>query len=257
MSSKSEPELEHCKKLAEYVTMARQNFLGLVVSQGKMQKTVKVRVERKVFNKKINKELFHRRDYLVHDEGGISREGDLVRIEATRPLSKRKFFAIAEIIRNKGQQFALYESEAQLSVAKEETQKAKEFLDKRSARESKSNEKTTLLQDIKIIQDALSKGSTPKELSQIKERYGIQEFSQETVRELLQLDISEIELNLQKQRHVIDSIQSQTSELLLDDLKCNQFLKDHGVDDPLSLKKNIKKNLLRKHVMLDLQQSSQ
>ena len=114
--------------------MARQNFLGLVVSQGKMQKTVKVRVETKVFNKKINKELFHRRDYLVHDEGEISREGDLVRIEATRPLSKRKFFAIAEIIRNKGQQFALYESEAQLSVAKEEAQKAKEFLDKRSVR---------------------------------------------------------------------------------------------------------------------------
>ncbi|CAI1674494.1 hypothetical protein SEUBUCD646_0M03250 [Saccharomyces eubayanus] len=236
--------------------MARQNFLGLVVSQGKMQKTVKVRVETKVFNKKINKELFHRRDYLVHDEGGISREGDLVRIEATRPLSKRKFFAIAEIIRNKGQQFALYESEAQLSVAKEETQKAKEFLDKRSARESKLDEKTTLLQDIKIIQDALSKGSTPKELSEIKERYGIKEFSPETVRELLKLDISELEVNLEKQRGVIDSIQSQTSELLSDDLKCNQFLKDHGVDDPLSLKKNIKKNLLRKHVMLDLQQSS-
>lgn len=121
--------------------MARQNFLGLVVSQGKMQKTVKVRVETKVFNKKINKELFHRRDYLVHDEGEISREGDLVRIEATRPLSKRKFFAIAEIIRNKGQQFALYESEAQLSVAKEEAQKAREFLDKRSVRENKLNEK--------------------------------------------------------------------------------------------------------------------
>ena len=58
--------------------MARQNFVGLVVSQGKMQKTVKVRVESKVFNKKINKELFHRKDYLVHDEGGISREGRCV-----------------------------------------------------------------------------------------------------------------------------------------------------------------------------------
>lgn len=78
--------------------MARQNFLGLVVSQGKMQKTVKVRVETKVFNKKINKELFHRRDYLVHDEGEISREGDLVRIEATRPLSKRKFLPLQKLL---------------------------------------------------------------------------------------------------------------------------------------------------------------
>ena len=36
-----------------------------------------------------------------------------------------------------------------------------------------------------------------------------------------------------------------------------QFLKDHGVEDPLTLKKNIKKNLLRKHVMMDMQQPSQ
>lgn len=63
-----------------------------------MQKTVKVRVETKVFNKKINKELFHRRDYLVHDEGEISREGDLVRIEATRPLSKRKFLPLQKLL---------------------------------------------------------------------------------------------------------------------------------------------------------------
>ena len=105
--------------------MARQNFIGLVVSQGKMQKTVKVRVERKVFDKRINKELMKRKDFLVHDEGEITREGDLVRIEATRPLSKWKSFAIAEIIRNKGQQFALFESQAKDDVLKEEMQKNK------------------------------------------------------------------------------------------------------------------------------------
>nr|CAI6676788.1 BPK_HP1_G0043120.mRNA.1.CDS.1 [Saccharomyces cerevisiae] len=218
--------------------MARQNFFRLGrLPKGRCKKTVKVRVETKVFNKKINKELFHRRDYLVHDEGEISREGDLVRIEATRPLSKRKFFAIAEIIRNKGQQFALYESEAH--------------------EENKLNEKTTLLRDIRTIQDALSSGSTPKELLEIKQRYGIQDFSQETVRQLLQLDISGLEVNLEKQRSLIDRIQTRLSELLSNDLKCDQFLKDHGVEDPLTLKKNIKKNLLRKHVMMDMQQPSQ
>lgn len=35
--------------------MARQNFIGLVVSQGKMNKTIKVQVERKTFNRIINK----------------------------------------------------------------------------------------------------------------------------------------------------------------------------------------------------------
>ena len=124
-------------------------------------------------------------------------------------------------------------------------------------RENNINEKTTLLRDIRTIQDALSSGSTPKELLEIKQRYGIQDFSQETVRQLLQLDISGLEVNLEKQRSLIDRIQTRLSELLSNDLKCDQFLKDHGVEDPLTLKKNIKKNLLRKHVMMDMQQPSQ
>lgn len=230
--------------------MARQNFLGLVVSQGKMQKTVKVRVETKVFNKRINKELFHRKDYLVHDEEHISREGDLVRIEATRPLSKGKFFAIAEIIKNKGQQFAQYESQARVTVAKEEAQRTQEFLERRSDRVRNSD--TVLLRDIRTILDALAQGKSAEELSEIKQRYGIQEFSPETIKTLLQMDVSKLESSVDQQSANIELVRNRVQELVADDEKACQFLRDRGVENPESLKRNIKKNILRKHILQEL-----
>lgn len=230
--------------------MARQNFLGLVVSQGKMQKTVKVRVETKVFNKRINKELFHRKDYLVHDEGEISREGDLVRIEATRPLSKCKFFAIAEIIKNKGQQFALYQSQAKVNVAQDEAEKTQQFLQRRADRVLNSD--SVLLRDVRTIQEALAKGQSAEELSEIKQRYGIQEFSPETLKQLLQLDVSTMQASVDQKRAGIDYVQDRISELSADEEKGYQFLRDHGVAEPESMKKNIRKNVMRKHILQEL-----
>ncbi|CCC69965.1 hypothetical protein NCAS_0D03840 [Naumovozyma castellii] len=238
--------------------MARQNFVGLVVSQGKMQKTVKVRVESKVFNKKINKELFHRKDYLVHDEGGISREGDMVRIESTRPLSKHKFFAIAEIIKNSGQKFAEYESMAKLNVAKEEAMKSKEFLDKRVQRENTYKTDINLLKDIKTIQKALAQGESKsnEDLLQVKKRYGIQDFTQDSIRQLLKLDITELEKNIETQQSNLETLQTKLSEYLANDEEATSFLESHGVSNPSELQRNIKKNLLRKHLLQDLQLST-
>ena len=234
--------------------MARQNFVGMVVSQGKMQKTVKVRVETKVFNKRINKEMLHRKDYLVHDEGEISREGDLVRIEATRPLSKRKFFAIAEILRNKGQQFAQFEKEAKLNVAREEELKSREFLARRELLERTNyGVGSTLLNDIRKIQEALNKGESPEELSEIKARYGIAEFTKDTLKQLMKLNVSELEEKVIAQRSKIDGIQSKLDELLKDNAKSNEFLLSHGVENPQDLKRNIKKNMLRKHLLQEAQ----
>ncbi|CCH62105.1 hypothetical protein TBLA_0G01610 [Henningerozyma blattae CBS 6284] len=239
--------------------MARQNFIGFVVSQGKMMKTVKVRVETKVFNKRINKDLLHRKDYLVHDEGEISREGDLVRIESTRPLSKKKFFAIAEIIRNKGQQFALYEEVAKKNVLLEESQKAKEFLDRRSTRES--NKDSALLSDIRIIQNALSKTpeeqSQDKQLLEVKEKYGITDFTPEVATSLLNLDIMKMEDELTKQRNNIQQVQTLINTLMADERKGSEYLLKHGVKDPHLLKKNIKKNIIRKYALQDLEAGSQ
>ena len=112
--------------------MARQNFIGVVLTQGKMAKTVKVRVQGKVFDKRIGKEILTRKDFLVHDEGDICKEGDLVRIESIPKRSKRKAFAIAEIKVNKGQQFAAYEEMAKQQVKLDEEQHAKQFIENRN-----------------------------------------------------------------------------------------------------------------------------
>ena len=231
--------------------MARQNFIGMVISQGKMQKTVKVRVETKIFNKRINKELIHRKDYLVHDEADISREGDLVRIETTRPLSRRKFFAIAEILKNKGQQFAKFEKEAKINVAIEEAKKSEIFLERRKQLE---NENFTLLEDIRKIQDCLNKSGSEEELKEIKQKYGITDFTQDSIKDLLKLDVTSIESDLIKEREAIDSIQTKLADFVQDDTLANQFLTDKGVSEPELLKKNIKKNILRKYLLQDQNQ---
>ncbi|KAK9377046.1 mitochondrial 37S ribosomal protein uS17m [Lipomyces chichibuensis] len=88
----------------------RQNFVGLVVSQGKMAKTIKVQVQIPVQNSRYKMVINKRRDFLVHDEGDICREGDIVRIESTRPLSARKFFAVAEVKTAYGQELQKYKN---------------------------------------------------------------------------------------------------------------------------------------------------
>ncbi|KAK9487127.1 hypothetical protein V1527DRAFT_461733 [Lipomyces starkeyi] len=92
----------------------RQNFVGLVVSQGKMAKTIKVQVQIPVHNLRYKMVINKRRDFLVHDEGDICREGDIVRIESTRPLSARKFFAVAEVKTAYGQELQKYKNYSQM-----------------------------------------------------------------------------------------------------------------------------------------------
>ncbi|KAJ8102848.1 hypothetical protein POJ06DRAFT_245803 [Lipomyces tetrasporus] len=92
----------------------RQNFVGLVVSQGKMAKTIKVQVQIPVHNPRYKMFINKRRDFLVHDEGEICREGDIVRIESTRPLSARKFFAVAEVKTAYGQELQKYKNYPQM-----------------------------------------------------------------------------------------------------------------------------------------------
>ncbi|KAI8051389.1 30S ribosomal protein S17 [Gilbertella persicaria] len=77
----------------------RQNFIGMVVSNA-MQKTVKVKVASQKLHPVVLKTIKTHKNYLAHDEKGVCKLGDIVRIEATRPLSKHKHFSVAEIIRS-------------------------------------------------------------------------------------------------------------------------------------------------------------
>ncbi|GAB5588631.1 hypothetical protein Unana1_03531 [Umbelopsis nana] len=80
----------------------RQNFIGMVVSTA-MSKTVKVKVVRQKLHPIVMKTIRSHKNYLAHDENARCSLGDIVRIEACRPLSKNKHFSVAEIIRTTSQ----------------------------------------------------------------------------------------------------------------------------------------------------------
>jgi len=70
---------------------------GIVVSDA-MDKTVVVRVERRVAHPLYKKVVRRFKKFLAHDERNTAKVGDLVRIEETRPLSKRKRWRVIAIL---------------------------------------------------------------------------------------------------------------------------------------------------------------
>ena len=65
----------------------------------KMNKTIVVKVSRRVEHPFYKRVVGRRRKFYVHDETNQSREGDWVRIEETRPLSKLKRWRLVEIVK--------------------------------------------------------------------------------------------------------------------------------------------------------------
>ncbi|MBP9717422.1 MAG: 30S ribosomal protein S17 [Candidatus Pacebacteria bacterium] len=66
---------------------------GTVVST-KMKDTITVAVERYVMHPKYKKFMRRTKKFLVHDAGNTAKEGAIVEIRETRPMSKRKHFTL-------------------------------------------------------------------------------------------------------------------------------------------------------------------
>ncbi len=75
----------------------RKEKIGIVVSN-KMEKSIVVEVERKVKHPKYGKFVKKTSRFMAHDDTNTCSEGDKVRIEETRPLSKNKCWRLVEII---------------------------------------------------------------------------------------------------------------------------------------------------------------
>ncbi len=75
----------------------RKSRIGVVVSN-KMTKTVVVKVERRVADRKYGKIVVKAEKYKAHDEGQVCQIGDKVRMVETRPVSKDKCWRVAEIL---------------------------------------------------------------------------------------------------------------------------------------------------------------
>jgi small subunit ribosomal protein S17 len=70
---------------------------GRVVSN-KMQKTVTVLLERQVQHPLYGKIVRRSTKVHAHDENGECKEGDVVRIAETRPLSKTKNWRVVKVV---------------------------------------------------------------------------------------------------------------------------------------------------------------
>ena len=75
----------------------RKERKGVVVSD-KMDKTIVVRVTRRIRHPLYGKEMSQSRKFHAHDEGNEAKVGDTVRIVESRPLSRLKRWRLVEIV---------------------------------------------------------------------------------------------------------------------------------------------------------------
>ena len=74
-----------------------QTLTGKVVSS-KMDKTVTVLVERRVTHPLYAKVVRLSKKYHAHDEQNEYKEGDIVEIKSTRPVSKTKAWVVSRLV---------------------------------------------------------------------------------------------------------------------------------------------------------------
>lgn len=79
------------------MTNERSRLVGKVVSN-KMQKTVVVRVERRVTHPTFGKIVTRSSKYHAHVPEGTYQEGDLVEIAECRPMSRTKSWRVTRLV---------------------------------------------------------------------------------------------------------------------------------------------------------------
>jgi small subunit ribosomal protein S17 len=76
----------------------RKIRIGTVISS-KMDQTVVVSIEKLTHHKLYRKTIKHIVKYKAHNKNNESKEGDIVKIIETRPLSKEKRWRVAQIVK--------------------------------------------------------------------------------------------------------------------------------------------------------------
>lgn len=78
----------------------RKMLVGEVVSDS-MNKTITVKVERRIRHPIYERVMKRSKKYHAHDEHNQCQAGDQVRIVETRPLSKTKRWRLVEVVRRR------------------------------------------------------------------------------------------------------------------------------------------------------------
>lgn len=83
--------------MSENSKKVQRTIQGRVVSN-KMEKTITVLVERLVPHPVYGKYIRRSTKLVAHDEENRCNEGDLVKLTACRPMSKRKTWTLVEVV---------------------------------------------------------------------------------------------------------------------------------------------------------------
>jgi len=75
----------------------KKSITGKVVSNS-MEKTITVSIERRLRHPLYNKYIYKTTKILVHDEEMVSKVGDIVSIQESKPISKNKSWILNKVI---------------------------------------------------------------------------------------------------------------------------------------------------------------
>ena len=73
-----------------------------VVTSDRMDKTIVVKIERRLMHPQYKKIVTRYNVLTAHDEGNTASAGDTVEIEFTRPISKRKRWRLTQVLETTG-----------------------------------------------------------------------------------------------------------------------------------------------------------
>ena len=83
--------------MADTKNERKQELVGKVVS-AKNDKTITVLVETYKNHPLYGKRVKYSKKYAAHDEKNVAKEGDTVRITASKPISKTKRYELVEVV---------------------------------------------------------------------------------------------------------------------------------------------------------------
>ncbi len=84
-------------------TLQKRRIITGVVVSNKMQKTIVVKVDRRVRDSMYQKYVVRSRRFKAHDETNDAKIGDRVTLVESRPLSRDKRWVLQKIVRRAGQ----------------------------------------------------------------------------------------------------------------------------------------------------------
>jgi len=83
--------------MADTKEVRKQELVGKVVS-AKNDKTITVLVETYKNHPLYGKRVKYSKKYAAHDEQNVAKEGDTVRIAASKPISKSKKYVLVDVV---------------------------------------------------------------------------------------------------------------------------------------------------------------